>query len=278
MVNFIIRRLFTLIPMLLGITLLVFLLMFLAPGDFLSSARANRDISRELIQQMEQEYGLDKAWYVQYGLWLENISPVHWDSEKPGWDKLEFGAPNFGYSWAYKVPVTQLLAQRIPASLVLAVLVVAAAGSLSAAAFDRDHARVAGHRVRTLEAGFAVALLALVLLGAPTAGAPFLFAYLVLPVTAAGGVAARPVAVVVAAAVLAALGFLTGATAAVALDLPFATAAVAGMLAVTAAARLLGATARAAGSRTRGTAARAARSGPGPSTAGIPRGPSSGRS
>ncbi len=121
MIYFIFRRLLTLIPLLLAIALLVFLLMYLAPGDFLSTARANRDISKEFIAQMEQEFGLDRPWYVQYGLWLENILPLRWNSAAEGgiWEKLELGS-NFGYSWTYKVPVTELLAQRIPATLALA--------------------------------------------------------------------------------------------------------------------------------------------------------------
>lgn len=102
MIAFIVRRLFTLIPMLLGIALLVFLLMYLAPGDFLSEARADREVSKELIQRLETEFGLDKPWYVQYGLWLGNILQGE-----------------LGHSWTYKVPVGELLAQRVPATLVL---------------------------------------------------------------------------------------------------------------------------------------------------------------
>jgi peptide/nickel transport system permease protein len=104
MLSFIVRRLLSLIPMLLGITLVVFLLMYLAPGDFLSQARANREISQEFIQQLARAYGLDQPWYVQYGRWLEQVLKG-----------------DLGYSWTYKVPTTELLAQRIPASLVLAI-------------------------------------------------------------------------------------------------------------------------------------------------------------
>jgi ABC-type dipeptide/oligopeptide/nickel transport system permease component len=114
MIAFVLRRALVLIPMLVGIALLVFLLMYLAPGDFLSAARAAREVSREFIEAMEREFGLDQPWYVQFGLWLRNVVPVRW-----GPDGFELGA-NFGYSWTYKVPVTELLAQRIPASLMLA--------------------------------------------------------------------------------------------------------------------------------------------------------------
>ena len=53
MLKFITRRVFSLIPLLLGISLLVFLLMYLAPGDFLSEARNSKDISPEIVKQEE---------------------------------------------------------------------------------------------------------------------------------------------------------------------------------------------------------------------------------
>ncbi len=103
MVSFLIRRFLALIPLLLGISLLVFLLMYLAPGDFLSEARASRDIQEERIAQMEKDFGLDQPWYVQYGLWLKNM-----------------GTLNFGESWSYKIPVLDLIKQRVPATVTLA--------------------------------------------------------------------------------------------------------------------------------------------------------------
>lgn len=105
MASFVLRRLLTAIPMLLAIALVVFLLMYLAPGDFLSQARADREVSREFIHQLEQSYGLDQPWYVQYGRWLENV----------------FLRGDLGYSWTYKVPASELLAQRVPATLALAI-------------------------------------------------------------------------------------------------------------------------------------------------------------
>ena len=114
----------------------------------------------------------------------------------------------------------------------LAALSALFAGPLPSLAFDRDHAQAAGRPVARLEAGFAAGFLALVALLAPRVGAPFVFAYLTLPAAAAERLVARPVPTVLAATVLGALGFLVGATAAVAWDLPFSTAAIAGSLAV----------------------------------------------
>lgn len=126
MLTFILRRLLTLIPLLLGISFMVFLLMKLSPGDFLDQARAAPDIPPEQIEAMEVQLGLTDAdgnptpWYVQYGRWLANISPIKYGPWTGEPDKtLYFGAPYFGESWTYKVPVFQLLEQRVPATFLL---------------------------------------------------------------------------------------------------------------------------------------------------------------
>src|SRR5690606_14647134 len=75
--NIVLRRLLALIPMILGISMLVFLLMALAPGDFLSEAKASRDISKELLERMNRDFGLDQPWYVHYFLWLKNIATLN---------------------------------------------------------------------------------------------------------------------------------------------------------------------------------------------------------
>lgn len=106
------------------------------------------------------------------------------------------------------------------------------APALAALAFDRDHARAAGRAVAALEAGFAAALFALLALAVPCAGAPFVFAFLVLPAAAAERVAPTPRAAVATSAVLSVVGFLAGAGASVRLDLPFSTACAAGALLV----------------------------------------------
>jgi peptide/nickel transport system permease protein len=100
MMGFILRRVLIAIPTLLVVSFLVFTLMNLAPGDFLDTARAQRDISPEIIQQLEKQYGLDRHWLVQYRLWLERACLL-----------------DFGYSWTYKVDVSDLIASRAPATL-----------------------------------------------------------------------------------------------------------------------------------------------------------------
>jgi len=70
---FIIRRVLQTIPLLLGISALTFLLLQLAPGDFLNRMIENPGISEETIQAMRSRFGLDQPWYVQYGLYLKNL-------------------------------------------------------------------------------------------------------------------------------------------------------------------------------------------------------------
>jgi peptide/nickel transport system permease protein len=90
------------IPLIFGITLLAFALMSLAPGDFLTPVRAQRDVPPELIDAIEKSFGLDQAWYVQYVKWLGNVF-----------------SGNLGHSWTYKLPVTDLIGQRLWATFLL---------------------------------------------------------------------------------------------------------------------------------------------------------------
>ena len=125
MLRFITRRLLSLIPLMLGISMLVFLLMYLAPGDFLSEARNSKDISPEIVKQEEIRLGLDKPWYIQYGRWLNGVSPVKTnlllpDNERGKHGLVYLGAPNFGYSWSYKISVSELIGQRFFPTLWLA--------------------------------------------------------------------------------------------------------------------------------------------------------------
>lgn len=114
MLHFIIRRLFFLIPLLFGITLLVFLLMQLTEGDFLTPLRGQRDIPEALIHALEKEYGLDRPWYIQYVYWIKEVLQG-----------------NLGYSFAYKLPVTDLIGSRLFATFLLSLCSLLFAWSLA---------------------------------------------------------------------------------------------------------------------------------------------------
>lgn len=132
MIAFIIRRILTMIPILFGVSVLVFYLMNLAPGDFLDEARARPDISDELVAQLERQYGLKDvegnptSWYVQYAYWLNNLSPIKFISEDGDFLRdIRFGKMSLGQSWAYNIPVFDLIKQRLPATLILSLCALA---------------------------------------------------------------------------------------------------------------------------------------------------------
>ncbi len=91
------------IPLMLGITFFSFMVISLAPGDFLTSMSQNPQISAETIEALRAKYGLDKPWYIQYFIWL--------------WNALHF---DFGYSFANQVPVFYMIGQRMLNTLLLA--------------------------------------------------------------------------------------------------------------------------------------------------------------
>src|SRR5688572_9492733 len=81
MLSYIVRRLLLMIPTLLGITLLVFLVMGLSKGGVaggLLSAQGTMSREERRVRQeyLNKRYGLDKPLLVQYGRWLNRVSPV----------------------------------------------------------------------------------------------------------------------------------------------------------------------------------------------------------
>jgi len=93
------------IPLLFGISALTFILLQLAPGDFLNQMGENPAISPATIEAMRRNFGLDRPWYIQYGLYLRNIL-LHFD---------------FGESFSRHQPVFTVIREGLSNTLVLAV-------------------------------------------------------------------------------------------------------------------------------------------------------------
>lgn len=77
MTAYVVQRVLSLIPVLIGVTLLVFLIMQLAPGDpakIMLGARANE----ASVAQLRADLGLDQPWYVQYTRWLGGVLSGDW--------------------------------------------------------------------------------------------------------------------------------------------------------------------------------------------------------
>ncbi|MCK4246168.1 ABC transporter permease [Candidatus Bipolaricaulota bacterium] len=60
-------------PLLILVSVISFGLIQVMPGDYLTRARMNPQITQETFSQMMANYGLDKPFYVQYWLWLKQI-------------------------------------------------------------------------------------------------------------------------------------------------------------------------------------------------------------
>ena len=70
---YIIKRLAMLVPVMLGVSIIAFSLIHLAPGDPARTMLGER-ATQEQLNEIREKYGLDKPLYVQYGIWLNNNS------------------------------------------------------------------------------------------------------------------------------------------------------------------------------------------------------------
>ena len=121
MIGYMIRRVGQAIVVLIGVTVITFILLHLLPGSPVRAILGTR-ASPATIRQLNAELGFNKPLYVQYGLWV--------------WNLLHF---NLGFSYKLNQPVTALIGQRLPktlflvgSSLVLAVLIAVPLGIWSA--------------------------------------------------------------------------------------------------------------------------------------------------
>lgn len=113
MSQFILRRLFWLVPTILAITLITFLVMHATPGSPLQPTAGNANsLPPEALANLEAQYGLDKPLYQQYFIFL--------------WNAVQL---DFGTSFIYETrTVTDILKQTFPVSLHLGIMAMAFAG------------------------------------------------------------------------------------------------------------------------------------------------------
>lgn len=129
MTTYLLRRLLLMIPTLLGITLVVFIVMASAPGGLSAqSLVGGQELDPESKKQIEayynRLYGLDDPAPIQYLRWLNNVSPIGFtfddENHLAGFSFTK--GPNLGRSFIYGRPVTELLYERIPITLLLNLL------------------------------------------------------------------------------------------------------------------------------------------------------------
>lgn len=107
MTNYIIRRLFFAILTFLGITILVYWMSSLA-GSPLDALLADPGMTAEEVARREQELGLDQPVFVQYVIWLKELL-----------------TGNMGFSYSTYRPVSDMVFERIGATLILTVTAIA---------------------------------------------------------------------------------------------------------------------------------------------------------
>ena len=134
MIGFIVRRLIGAIPTLFIISILIYGFVLLSPGGPTARFAMNPRITPEALAAFEHRWGLDQPIPVQYCRWLGVCNP---DGEGLGILMSSHGLPNFlpgllgggdngvlhldlGLSSANGTPVTDVIAERFPRTLVLA--------------------------------------------------------------------------------------------------------------------------------------------------------------
>ena len=75
MKKYILKRVLQLIPILLGLSILTFLLLYISPGDPAQKKLVSMEamITDELLEQMREEMGLNRPFWQQYADWLVGI-------------------------------------------------------------------------------------------------------------------------------------------------------------------------------------------------------------
>ena len=115
LVQYIVKRLLMFIPTLLLISILVFFVIQLPPGDYVSTEIASLVTEGELVDadfaaQMRADYGLDLPVWQQYIKWVKDIV---WTPTDSTYYRLYHSHHNWKYSFAYKRDVWSVIEDRL---------------------------------------------------------------------------------------------------------------------------------------------------------------------
>ena len=107
MLNYLVRRVLTMMMTMLAISVLVFVIIQLPPGDYLTTYIAELESQGEMVDPdkikfLRQQYGLDKPMIEQYFVWVTGL--VQGD---------------LGYSFEFSLPVSEVVGDRLWLSMVL---------------------------------------------------------------------------------------------------------------------------------------------------------------
>ena len=107
MFSYLIQRVLLMIPTLVAISVITFVIIQLPPGDYLSTYIAElqsqgENVDIEKVEALRAQYGLDRPIIEQYGLWV-----------------LGMLQGDFGFSFEYQLPVSEVVGDRLFLTLVL---------------------------------------------------------------------------------------------------------------------------------------------------------------
>jgi peptide/nickel transport system permease protein len=100
--KYLIRRLMIAIPSLIGISIVLFTVLALAPGDPFEELATNPNVPREVAENLRKQFGLDDPVAVRYVRWAKSMVVGDW-----------------GFSFNSRVDVDKLILQRLPVTLVV---------------------------------------------------------------------------------------------------------------------------------------------------------------
>jgi peptide/nickel transport system permease protein len=100
--RFVVRRVVHAVPLLIGISMIAFLLLQAIPGDPTVAYRGTATVSERDLERIRDELGLDRPLAVQYASWLRQFVQGDW-----------------GVSYVASRPVLGMVAERLPATLEL---------------------------------------------------------------------------------------------------------------------------------------------------------------
>ncbi|MBK9605036.1 MAG: ABC transporter permease [Betaproteobacteria bacterium] len=113
MLQFLIRRLLAVIPVLFVVAVVVFLILRLTPGDP-AAVIAGNSATLEDIANIRKSLGLDEPLLIQFGIWFKAIL-----------------TGDLGHSFYYRLPVTELIGQRLEPTFMLALFTIVLAVMVS---------------------------------------------------------------------------------------------------------------------------------------------------
>ena len=112
MLEYLVRRILIMIPTLLAISLIVFLIIELPPGDYLESyiselQAQGEEVDQKHIEFLREQYGFDRPVMIRYWEWITGMI-----------------VGDFGYSFEYRLPVSEVVGDRLFLTILVSIVTI----------------------------------------------------------------------------------------------------------------------------------------------------------